>query len=144
MYFIIFSLAILIFLYEVLICSYDANLTTVITWKSNYVFYNLFTCDVSFPVWGPYLECRCDAINDKNFHEILMNLLQILATSLCIRLKLLFSDEKLYASLGSFFFVETPVKFRNFQILKFIKVGKSDGKRTFLIPFKVFVCIFEM
>ena len=29
--------------------NYEANLTTVITWGSNSVIYNLFTCDITFP-----------------------------------------------------------------------------------------------
>ena len=56
--------------------------------RGNSVIYNLFTCDVNFPVWPPYLWCQCDVIKIKNFYEILRYLFQILTTVLKILLNL--------------------------------------------------------
>ena len=46
------------------------------------VIYNLFTCNVNFPLWRHYLGWQCDVINVKNFHEVLRYFFQILATPL--------------------------------------------------------------
>ena len=63
-------------------------MTKVITWESNFVIYNHFTCDVNISLWRHYLEWQCDV---KNFHEMLRYLFQILATPLN-RLRILFTD----------------------------------------------------
>ena len=54
----------------------------MITLGSNFVIYNLPTCDVNFPVLRHYLGCQYDVINVKSFHETLGYLLQILVTPL--------------------------------------------------------------
>ena len=54
----------------------------MITLGSNFVIYNLPTCDVNFPVLRHYLGCQYDVINIKSFHETLGYLLQILVTPL--------------------------------------------------------------
>ena len=59
--------------------SLGANLTNIITWRSNCVIYNLFTCDVSFPLWRHYLVWQCEVINVKNFNEVLRYFFQVLA-----------------------------------------------------------------
>ena len=43
----------------------------MITLGSNFVIYNLPTCDVNFPVLRHYLGCQYDVINVKSFHETL-------------------------------------------------------------------------
>ena len=64
--------------------NYDTDLTTLINCGSNSVIYNIFTCDVNFPVWRHYLEFQCDVINVKSFHGILRYLFQILVAPLTI------------------------------------------------------------
>ena len=55
---------------------------SLMTWGGNSVIYDLFTCDVNFPVCRYYLGCQCDITNAKKFYEILKYLVQILPTPL--------------------------------------------------------------
>ena len=61
-----------------------------------------------------------------------------------IRLKLIFSDEKLYASLGNVNFFYLWRLSWSLEIFRFIKIIKSDTNWIFRIPFKVFAHIFEL
>ena len=60
--------------------SQDANLTKVITWGSKFVIYDIFNCDVSFPLLYHCARWQCNVINVNNFREILRCLFQILAS----------------------------------------------------------------
>ena len=96
----------------------------MVSWGSNSVIYNLFTCDVNFPLWRHYLGCQWDSINVKNFHEILRYLFQILATPLykhlifavyfrLVKITAILSSQSLYFYLDFFCLlciIQCPIK----------------------------------
>ena len=86
---------------------------TMITCRSNSVIYDFFTCDINSPVWRHCLECQCDVINIKNFHEIFRYLCHFLSVLLnqvgslkkiMVQLKRVFSKLLFFSSVLALFY----------------------------------------
>ena len=102
--------------------SQDGKLATLFSWGSNSVIYDIFTREVNFPVRRHYLGCQCDVINDKNFHEILRYLFQILAKPLK-QLFIVFEILSLLSSSSPFSSGKSLHEFMEICIYSFLEIS---------------------